>query len=211
MRLLVSGSTKSVRRHSQRWPHIVGHLLSPVSWNSIESILQSGLPWAADNAAFSGFDSQRYRRMLKRIAFQLGCLFIVCPDVVADAQATLTLFGEWALEVRGTGQPLAFVGQDGAEGLDLPWNDFDAWFIGGSTAWKLSQASADLAAEAKGRGKWVHCGRVNSFRRIQAAMDMGCDSFDGGSASMFGEVYIPKYCRFIERSKRQAKLFGGPE
>lgn len=207
MILLVSGSTRTVRGLAQRWPHRLGHLLTPSNRNSVASLLNTGLPWAADNGAFSGFDAQRFRRFLGRITLQPRCLFVVCPDVVADARATLARFGEWVLEVRASGQPVAFVGQDGAEDMDLPWNDFDAWFVGGSTRWKLSQASAGLCAEAKWLGKWVHMGRVNSLRRMQAAFDMGADSIDGTAASMFGDKYIHAFCRWIDRLHQQPTLF----
>lgn len=207
MRLLVSGCTATVRKYRRRWRQNLGHLLTPNNGNSIKAIVQSGLPWAADNAAFSSFNAEKYQKMLTRIALQPRCLFVVCPDVVGDARATLDLFGEWALTIRATGQPIAFVGQDGAENICLPWNDFYAWFIGGTDDWKLSRASVGLALEAKDRGKWVHMGRVNSFLRIRQAIAAGCDSFDGGSASMFGETYIPRYCRFIDHCQRQKLLF----
>jgi len=74
---------------------------------------------------------------------------------------------------------VALVAQDGLESLPVPWEDFDALFIGGSTAWKLSEAARELCQEAKRRGKWVHMGRVNSLRRMQVAEAFGCDSADG--------------------------------
>jgi len=61
----------------------------------------------------------------------------------------------------------------------VPWDDFDALFIGGTTAWKLSEAVYQLCQEAKRRGKWVHMGRVNSLRRMRLAESFGCDSADG--------------------------------
>lgn len=209
MRLLVSGTTRTVAGLASRWPHLLGHLLTPRNRNSVSSLLATGLPWAADNGAFSGFDPDTFRAYLRRITLAPRCLFVVVPDRVGDAAVTLELFGEWALPVRATGQPVAFVGQDGAEGMALPWDDFDAWFIGGSTEWKLSGASAALAAEAKRRGKWVHMGRVNSLKRMRIAYDMGCDSVDGTSASMFGDTYIPQYCGWLEAIHAQPSLFGG--
>lgn len=210
MRLLVSGSTRTVRGLASRWPDRLGHLLTPSNRNSMRSILATNLCWAADNGAYSGFDADRFRRFLRKISLQPRCLFVVCPDVVADARGTLALFGQWCLDVRGSGQPVAFVGQDGAEDLDLPWGDFDAWFIGGSTRWKLSCMAADIAEEARRRGKHVHMGRVNSLRRMRVALDMGCHSIDGSSASMYGDKYIHKYCSWMEMLERQPTLFGGP-
>lgn len=207
MMLLVSGSTRTVQGLANRWPTRLGHLLTPNNGNSVTSLLSTGLAWAVDNGAFSGFDPVRFRRLLRRVDRLPRCLFVVCPDVVADAAQTLRLFGQWRDEVAATGQPVALVGQDGVEALDIPWGEFDAWFIGGSTRWKLSTASADLALEAKARGKWAHMGRVNSLRRMVAAHDMGCDSIDGSSASMFGDKYIHTYCRWLEAIESQGGLF----
>ncbi len=116
-------------------------------------------------------------------------------------------FGDWRGEVASTGLPVAFVGQDGMGCLTPPWEQFQAWFIGGSTRWKLSQESADLAAEAKSRGKWVHCGRVNSLRRLRAVYLMGCDSVDGSSMSMFGDAHIERFARFVRSLESQPTYY----
>ena len=68
--------------------------------------------------------------------------------------------------------------QDGLD-RDVPWDEFDVLFIGGSTEWKLSERAYDFVAEAKSLGKWVHVGRVNSWRRYKAFSDAGADSCDG--------------------------------
>lgn len=206
MILLVSGSTSTVSGLASRWPQRLGHLLTPSNRNSVSSLLATGLAWACDNGAFSGFDPARFRRLLQRASGQPRLLWIVCPDVVADARGTLVLFDQWANEVATAG-PVAFVGQDGAEGLELPWDRFDCLFIGGSTEWKLSESAADVAAEAKTRGKWLHMGRVNSRRRMETAADLGCDSIDGSSASMFGDKYIHKYALWMEQIESQGGLF----
>lgn len=207
MILLVSGSTRTVRGLASAWPRRLGHLLTPANGNRPPAILATGLPWAIDNGAFSGFNAAGFRRLLRRVWCLPRCLFVVCPDAVGDAVGTLALFREWRGEVAAAGHPVAFVGQDGVEGMGVPWNEFGAWFVGGSTRWKLSQASADLCGEAKRRGKWVHMGRVNSLRRLTAAYDMGCDSVDGSSMSMFGDKYIHKFCRWVDWVHRQAVLF----
>jgi hypothetical protein len=207
LRYLVSGSTATLRRMLPRHARRLGFLTAPANGNSVRTILSLGIPWAADNGAYSDFNPAAFRRMLRRIAGQPGCLFVACPDVVADARATLARFAEWRDEVTAVGHPVAFVGQDGAEDTDIPWGAFDAWFVGGSDNWKLCQASADLTAEAKRRGKYAHMGRVNSLRRMTAAIDMGCDSVDGSSASMFGEKYIIKYCNWLVRLAEQRTIW----
>ena len=215
MLLLVSGSTRTVGELSLKWPNHLGHLVTPSNRSSIGSLLKTGLFWAVDNGAFSGLDPVRFRRLLRRVAQHSRCLFIVCPDVVGDAKETLRLFDEWEEEVRATGQPVAFVGQDGAENLDLPWDRFECFFVGGrkperGREWKLSRAASDLCHEAKRRGKWVHVGRVNSLRRMRAVFEGNmADSVDGSSASMFGDTYIRKYLEWIAGIKRESKELRG--
>ena len=148
---------------------------------NIGNRIPDGVLWAADNGRFSA--PQRYTDA-KFLAWLDGkprerCLFATAPDVVGDAKATLALSAPMFASIRAAGYPVALVAQDGLENLPVPWDDFDALFIGGSTAWKLSTAAADLAGEAHRRGKWVHMGRVNSLRRLKYADAIGCDSADG--------------------------------
>ena len=202
MRLLVSGCTATVRALAPRWPGRLGQLLRPGNGNR-----PGALPWAADNAAFTGFDPARFRAFLRRLAGAPGCLFLAVPDHVGNALGTLWSFWLWREECAATGLPLAFVGQDCAEQIELPWDYFDAYFIGGTTRWKLSRASADLAREARRRGKHVHMGRVNSYVRLAAAFDFGCDSVDGTATSRYGDRYIRAFCARCEHLTRQQVLF----
>jgi hypothetical protein len=187
MRILVSGSTRVVRGLAEHFPDRLGILLAPANGNTVASVVKTGLPWAVDNGAYSGFDEARFLRLLDRAQAQPGCLFVVAPDVVADAKATLAQWPWWSALIRSRGLPAAFVGQDGQEDLPLP-DDMDAYFVGGSTRWKLSQASADLCREAKRRGLYLHVGRVNSLRRLRTAYEFGADSIDGSGYSKFAAV-----------------------
>jgi hypothetical protein len=207
MMLLVSGSTATVRRLAAANRAHLGHLLTPSNRNAA-SVFDTGLAWACDNGCYRGLDAPAFRRLLARVKGRPGCLWVVCPDRVADASETLRLFTQWAAEVRAAGHPVAFVGQDGAENSDIPWAEFDCWFVGGSTSWKLSRASADLMHEARRRGKRVHVGRVNSLRRMTWAFDSGADSVDGSSMSMFGDHYIAAFCAWSKRLASQPVLFG---
>lgn len=135
--------------------------------------------------------------MLARITGLDGCKFVTVPDVVGDAQATRALFDDWEPELRELNLPVAYVGQDGQAGVPVPWNQIDAFFIGGSTEWKLGPDAAALTQEAKRRAKWVHMGRVNSRKRIRYARSIGCDSVDGTSFSMFPDRWIPKGLEWI--------------
>lgn len=118
MLLLVSGATTPVER-LKSYPHL-GHLVSPRSRNDPDWFLSTGLPWAADNGAFSGFDPPAFLRMLDAIQGKPGCLFVVCPDVVGNAVEMLTLFGQWRQTIAGRQLPVAYVAQDGQEQLPMP-------------------------------------------------------------------------------------------
>ena len=140
-----------------------------------------GQPWAADNGRFSALQNYTDEKYLAWLAKMpaASCLFATAPDVVGDAAATLALSDPMFAPIRAAGYRVALVAQDGLENLPVPWDDFDALFIGGSTEWKLSPAAGLLAGLAHEFGKWVHMGRVNSLRRLRYADAIGCDSADG--------------------------------
>lgn len=202
MRLFVSGATSTLRRYGSS-PHL-GALLVPGACNSIEAVLRSELPWAADNAAFTGFDPAAFCRMLGRIAGSAGCRFVACPDVVGDAAATPRLFSIWAPAIRALGLPVALVAQDGLDHYPVPWDQLAALFIGGSTDWKLSPVAAALTREAKARGKWTHFGRCNTKKRFRHAYQLGCDSIDGSGFSRWPDQRIPVALQWL------AQLHGHP-
>ncbi len=186
MRILVSGSTKTVAALAPRWPGHLGILLTPGNWNTVDSVVATGLPWGIDNGAYSGFDADAFRCLVARAAGQPRLLWVVCPDVVGDARGTAALHARWEPELRCAGVPVAFVLQDGQESLPLP--GAEAYFLGGTTRWKLSQSAGDVAAEGKRRGALLHVGRVNSLRRLEFALSMAADSVDGSGYSRFAAV-----------------------
>ena len=137
--------------------------------------------WAADNGCFTQpekYTNEGYLKWLAKLDPE-NCLFATAPDVVGDAAATRERAYPILPKIRELGFKAAYVVQDGETPDAVLWDELDAIFIGGSTEWKLSQTAADLAAEAKRRGKWVHMGRVNSLKRIRFADAIGCDSVDG--------------------------------
>jgi hypothetical protein len=203
MRLLVNGGTATVRRLAGRYPDLLGHLLAP-GGGSVDGAFSTGLPVAADNAAYSGFDPDAFRRLLRRVAGRPRLLWVVCPDRVGDARATHALFRKWEEEVRTAG-PVAFVLQDGQEDLPLP--DADCYFVGGSTRWKLGRSAAELVLAARSMGRPVHMGRVNSLRRIEAAYRLGCGSVDGTGMSRWGDAHLAKFCARLRRLQRQPVLW----
>jgi len=155
--------------------------------------------WAADNDAFSQWDDDRYRRMLDGIWGLKGCLFVTAPDVVGDSQRTLEQFEEWYDDLIAVLQPIALVGQDGMEPDQVPWERIDAFFVGGTTEWKMGPGSARLIREAKDRDKWVHMGRVNSYERTRYAQWLGCDSIDGTQFSWFRDTKLPAYLNALRQ------------
>ena len=205
MLMLVSGSVNKVVELSSRRAADLGIILTPNNINSIPTVVATGLPWAIDNGAFSGFNADKFTRLIDKAAGKSHLLWVVCPDVVGNAETTLAHWPWWSAVIRARNLPVAFVLQDGQEGFRLP--EADAYFIGGSTRWKLSAHAAELATEVKKRGKWLHMGRVNSLRRMRVAMDMSCDSTDGSSLSMFGDKYIGKFCSWSKQLHAQPVLF----
>jgi hypothetical protein len=145
--------------------------------------LPKGQPWAADNGRFSqpgNYSDERYLTFLrKHLPDADRCLFATAPDVVGDAVATLEMSRPMLPKIRALGYKAALVAQDGLEALDVPWDEFDCLFVGGTTKWKLSEHAYSLVAEAKRRGKWTHMGRVNSWQRFRSAAAAGYDSADG--------------------------------
>lgn len=164
--------------------------------------------WAADNDAFSKWDAGRYRAMLEAIRGREGCVFVTAPDVVGDYRVTMQLFAEWRDELADL--PVAFVGQDDQERYGVPWDAFEAFFVGGTSSWKMGEGAARLVREAKDRGKHVHMGRVNSHRRLRYAKALGCDSIDGSGFSWFRGDGAPKRDRDRDRLRKFLEHAGAP-
>lgn len=138
--------------------------------------------WAADNGCFTNpdLDVEKYLAWLEKLkGFQETCLFATAPDVVGDSRATWGRSEPILPRIRALGYPAALVAQDGVDERPIEWDAFDCLFIGGTTEWKLSPNAHRLCREALSQGKWVHMGRVNSFRRLLRARFAGCQSADG--------------------------------
>lgn len=156
---------------------LIGFIDTPLQGN----IRPAGVTWCADNGCFSDkWDAVTWWRFLvKHAPAASSCLFATAPDVVGDAAATLARSTPWLARMRDLGYKVAYVAQNGQEDVPLPWDDFDVLFIGGDDPFKLGPFVRTLVADAKARGKWVHMGRVNSFKRWRYADAIGCDSVDG--------------------------------
>lgn len=208
MILLVSGATRTLERYPE-----AGRLITPRNGNSIGRLADSGRAWAADNDCFQRLDVDAYWRMITRIGRvdRSRLLWVAVPDVVGDAQATVNRWVEWHPQLEYLGLPAAFVGQDGLELIEdqIPWDGMAAFFVGGSTRWKLSEAAERFSREAKARGKLVHFGRVNTRCRIRDVLLMAptADSIDGTTFSRWPDKWLPKGLGWIRETRRQPCLF----
>ena len=210
MRILVSGGTATLRQLADRHREYLGVLMTPQDGNRVCSL---PLPWACDNSAYSNPDDQKFWRLCMSswdVCRYHPPMWVAVPDVVGSHSDTLRLFGWWCdwwrAELGCIPWPLAFVLQDGCEAAGVPWDEIVAVFVGGTTRFKLRE-SADLIGEAKDRQKQVHIGRVNSLRRLRYAHDVGADTVDGSSFSMFPATYIPPACRWLASLTRSPVLF----
>lgn len=159
--------------------------------------------WAADNGAFNArtyVGDERWFAWLESLVSDAGnCLFATAPDVVGDATATLVRSLPWLPRIRELGFKAALVAQDGLENMVVPWDAFDVLFIGGTTEFKLGHGAARLAREARARNKAVHMGRVNSYKRIQFAADLGCQTTDGTFLAFGPSKNIPRMETWFRR------------
>lgn len=203
--LLVSGLSRNWAQEYLRRGANVGFLAGPRSGFRLKAIRELRIQWSADNDCFQGLDRDAFMRMLNAYrGLEPAPMWVACPDVVANAQATLASFEEWEPIIHGYGYPVALVLQDGQEKLPVPWNRIEAVFLGGSTAWKLGYEAHAFVQEARQRGKLCHMGRVNSQERIRIASSWGCDSVDGSGFSRWRKLIEPG-TRWLRRAERLAR------
>jgi len=184
--------------------HTFGRLMIPpggFDGRDIKEVVEARIPWACDNGSFNVFDQPRFEQMMDRLAHKPFCHFVAAPDVVwnkfkvkdrhLSAIQTIERFLEWQPFIKERGLPAAMVAQDHLEryDADIPWDKIDAWFVGGSDAWKTSEASEHYIREARRRELWVHVGRVSSVERIRWCRTVGASSFDGSAYGRFRDSH----------------------
>jgi len=204
MILLLPGNALGLQRCGiPLTPDRYGWLLSPARTMTVQGTY--GLKWAIDNEVYTGkYHPSKWKRALIRIKAAHGtrhCLFVVAPDVVGDGIKTLQQFDVWEDHIHNLGFPVALAAQDGMQNLELPWTRFDTLFVGGSTAWKMSELAATLMYEAKDKAKQVHVGRVNSRLRVDQ-LKIKPDSIDGTHWSHRPDIYIRRWHRQMEERRR---------
>ena len=188
-------STLPVREAIQDRPDL-GIIATP---NSVRESQWVSSFWIADNGCYtSNWDADKWWAFLSRHQDRPECLFATAPDVVGDARATLERSLPWLPKIRELGYAAGYVAQDGQEEVSMPWDEFDALFIGGTTEFKLSDTSRRLVAEANERGKWTHMGRVNSRRRLYLAHSWGVQSVDGTYLVFGPRTNLPKLIRWLD-------------
>lgn len=147
-------------------------------------------PWVMDNGAFEAYkngtpwDMDQFDAVVERLTKVQPCkrpAWALTPDMVAHP-ASLA----WSVGYRKKRLPdclnwyLAI--QDGMEFAHvenaLATARFDGLFIGGSTDWK-NQRAAEWCMWGKAHKLPVHIGRVNGWKRLQWAVNIGADSVDG--------------------------------
>ena len=176
--IYLSGKWTRILADAQKQGYPVGMLCQP---NYPEPPAKQ-VTWAADTGIFGTvpFSLDRYLYKLEKWSSCLeACAFATAPDVVADWPGTLQKSLPVIPAIKQLGYPVALVLQDGATSQTVPWHLLDAVFVGGTTRWKLSEAAYRLVAEANERNLWTHMGRVNSLRRLHAAVAAGYNSADG--------------------------------
>lgn len=201
----MANPTSSREVHDAMEQRTLGFIDTPLQGNR----RPEGITWCADNGCFGkNFSEERWWAWLQDNSYAAShCLFAVAPDVVGDAAATLERSRPWLPRIRSLGYPVAFVAQDGQEGLPVPWDEFDVLFIGGSTEWKLGTHARALVNEAKRQGKHVHMGRVNSLRRYRYAEAIGCDSVDGTYLTFGPSTNLPRLLGWVEDLHNRPAMF----
>jgi hypothetical protein len=162
--------------------HFAGQMLTPLSRYRLVTE-----KFAVDNGAFTKFRFAKFDSLLRRneVNRSKRCLWVAVPDVVGSARRTLEIWKYRRDLVPHGLWPLAFVCQDGAESLPIPWDELAAVFIGGTTAWKMSEHAAQIIKTAKILNKLVHIGRVNTPRRWRHFAALGADTCDGSGIARF--------------------------
>lgn len=179
MKFLIDTNPPKVQQLADELPDFVaGQLIVPAA-----SRRNWGGVFALDNSAYVQFDARSFMRLQERQKqYAERCLFATCPDVPGDAKRTAEI---WKRRDRfSSGFSLSLVLQNGAEDMDIPWDDTPAIFIGGRDPWKESQACLDLVRTAKILQKHVHCGRVNQIKRYRIYAEAGADTCDGSSIAL---------------------------
>lgn len=170
MMIMPTNNTSGIVHYlAGKYPGKMGLLMSPNGWRRPPWYM----PYALDNGSFIKWEPEIFQKMLLKNRVHHKPLWVVVPDVVGDAKATMEMWHQWKDAVSSFGYPLAFAAQDGMEPQDVPKEAY-CCFVGGTTEWKLENAH-----KFKGTCEWLHIGRVSTGARLRWAEKLGADSCDG--------------------------------
>lgn len=183
----------------------LGQMVTHRSQNRV----RPGAVWALDNGVVKiekgrpvtdpSWSPVAWSAYLERLKGVPGCLFACVPDAVGDAAETDRLWAAWWSAPMRRGYRAAYVAQNGCQ--RIPWGA-RAVFLGGDDEFKLGDEGRAVVAEAKGRGLWVHMGRVNTRGRLVYAHAIGCDSVDGTTLGWGPDRNLPSMLRWLEELDR---------
>jgi hypothetical protein len=74
-------------------------------------------------------------------------------------------------------------------------------------AWDDLDTPRHIHLQARARGKWVHCGRVNSLRRYRYCEAIGVQSVDGTFLKWRPAIRFPELLGWIRHAEERPGLF----
>jgi hypothetical protein len=198
-----------------------------------------GVPLIVDNGKFGdGYPGDvQFLAFAARMPDPSAVRFVVAPDVVGDAAATLKLSAPFLPVIRRMGFRVALAAQNGLTPPMVPWGEFDVLFLGGVaeclpcawvkparektwrfcplcarplTEWKTSPDAIELVAAAREQGLEAHMGRVNGTERLALAEAMGCTTADGTLLVFGPDANLPRV-RAMLRKANAPTLFDAEE
>jgi len=165
-----------------------------------------GFQYAIDNGAWTAFkkkqpfDSEAFERVLETHGKNAD--FIAVPDIVCGGLESLEFSKGWLNRLTGCYTLLLLPVQDGMTVPDVEplLSKHLGIFIGGSDDFKES-TMGEWAGLARKVGCRIHCGRVNSQRRLKLCQLWGIDSFDGSGPGRYA-----KHSRVMDAQHRQSSM-----
>ena len=180
-----------------RFPGRMGHLYSVGGLSRLHSFV----PFALDNGRFPAWenkcewDEEAYLGMLDRVVNMGGKpMWLLVPDVVGDAAATLMEWDKWAHRLTQYRWPLAFAVQDGMNPENVP-KEAEVVFVGGSTEWKR-KTMYDWCDQFDR----VHVGRINTNKWLWECDQAGVESCDGTGWFRGDQQQLDGLIDYLERS-----------
>jgi hypothetical protein len=183
MRIMLDCSPEKIAEYSEKYGYEFWQLRTPLT-----QYRQAPVPYGVDNGCFSQFKRSAWETLLSEAEKSADRdhppKFITLPDCVGSATRTLDLYRVFRRRLFGL--PVGLVLQDGIGQVQIPWDEIDAVFVGGSDVFKTSKEAVDACRVARMLGKWVHVGRVNSAQRAIFWRGLA-DSCDGSGVSRFDD------------------------